>query len=85
MPVRKRNEKIRVCVDFRDLNNACPKDDFPLPIPEIMIDATTSHEVQSFLDDSSEYNQILITKKDQALTTFRTPKGIYYYKVMLFG
>ncbi|KAL0295618.1 UNVERIFIED_CONTAM: Transposon Tf2-12 polyprotein [Sesamum angustifolium] len=61
--VRKKNGKIRVCVDFRDLNNACPKDDFPLPIAELMIDATT----------------------DEELTAFRTPKGIYCYKVMPFG
>ncbi|KAA0055869.1 uncharacterized protein E5676_scaffold943G00650 [Cucumis melo var. makuwa] len=42
--VRKKNGKLRVCFDFRNLNNACPKDDFPLPIMEIMIDATAGHE-----------------------------------------
>ncbi|KAL0440371.1 UNVERIFIED_CONTAM: hypothetical protein Slati_2520100 [Sesamum latifolium] len=47
VPVRKKNGQIRVCVDFRDLNNACPKDDFPLPIAELMIDATTGHEALS--------------------------------------
>ena len=45
-------------VDFHDLNSACPKDDFPLPINEVMVDATTGHEVLSFMDSSLGYNQI---------------------------
>ncbi|KAL0420666.1 UNVERIFIED_CONTAM: hypothetical protein Slati_3089500 [Sesamum latifolium] len=44
VPVKKKNGQIRICVDFRDLNKACPKDDFPLPIIELMVDATTGHE-----------------------------------------
>ncbi|XP_019229834.1 PREDICTED: uncharacterized protein LOC109210816 [Nicotiana attenuata] len=80
VPVRKKNGQIRVCVDFRDLNNACPKDEFPLPIPELMIDATTGHEAMSFMDGSSGYNQIRMAPKDEELTAFRTPKGIYCYK-----
>nr|GMC71681.1 uncharacterized protein LOC109150426 [Ipomoea batatas] len=67
VPVRKKNGQIRVCVDFRDLNVACPNDDFPLPITELMIDA------------------IRMALEDEELTAFRTPKGIYCYKVMLFG
>ncbi|KAL0299019.1 UNVERIFIED_CONTAM: Transposon Tf2-12 polyprotein [Sesamum radiatum] len=85
VPVRKKNGQIRVCVDFRDLNNACPKDDFPLPIAELMIDATTGHEALSFMDGSSGYNQIRMAPTDEELTAFRTPKGIYCYKVMPFG
>ena len=54
--VRKKNGKIRVCIDFYDLNNACPKDDFPLPITEVMVEATTSHEALSFMDGSLGYN-----------------------------
>ncbi|KAM1069502.1 hypothetical protein ACFX2A_001339 [Malus domestica] len=71
--------------DFRDLNYACPKDDFPLPIIEIMVDATTGHEALSFMDGSSGYNQICMALEDEELTAFRTPKGIYCYKVMPFG
>ncbi|KAL0423643.1 UNVERIFIED_CONTAM: hypothetical protein Sradi_0899100 [Sesamum radiatum] len=56
VPVRKKNGQIRVCVNFRDLNSACPKDDFPLPIAELMIDATTGHEAFSFMDGSSGCN-----------------------------
>ncbi|KAL6189068.1 hypothetical protein ACLB2K_040458 [Fragaria x ananassa] len=76
---------MRVCVDFRNLNNACLKDDFPLPIIELMVDATTGHEALSFMDGSSGYNQIKMALEDEELTAFRTPKGIYYYKVMPFG
>ncbi|KAL0298654.1 UNVERIFIED_CONTAM: Transposon Tf2-12 polyprotein [Sesamum radiatum] len=85
VPVRKKNGQIRVCVDFRDLNNACHKDDFTLPIVELMIDATTGHEALSFMDGSSGYNQIRMAPADEELTAFRTPKGIYCYKVMPFG
>ncbi|WKA12921.1 hypothetical protein VitviT2T_030264 [Vitis vinifera] len=80
-----KNGKIRVCVNFRDLNNACPKYDFPLPIIELMVDATTDHGTLSFMDGSSGYNQIRLGPRDEELTAFRTPKGIYYYKVMPFG
>ncbi|XP_019157968.1 PREDICTED: uncharacterized protein LOC109154689 [Ipomoea nil] len=53
VPVRKKNGQIRVCVDFRDLNVACPKDDFSLPITELMIDAVTGHEIMSFMDGAT--------------------------------
>ncbi|XP_038687483.1 uncharacterized protein LOC119986862 [Tripterygium wilfordii] len=85
VPVMKKNGQLRVCVDFRDLNKACPKDDFPLPITELMVDATTGHEVLSFMDGSSGYNQIRMNPKDEEFTAFSTPKGIYCYKVMPFG
>ena len=58
VPVKKKNGQIQVCVDFCDLNSACPKDDFPLSITEVMVDAITGHEALSFMDSSSRYNQI---------------------------
>ena len=85
VPVEKKNGQIRICVDFRDLNKACPKDDFPIPISEILIDATMGYEIFSFMDGFSGYNQIKMAPEDQELTAFRTPKGIYCYKVMPFG
>ncbi|KAL0287782.1 UNVERIFIED_CONTAM: Transposon Tf2-12 polyprotein [Sesamum calycinum] len=85
VPIRKKNGQIRVCVDFRDLNGAWPKDDFPLPIAELMIDATTGHDALSFMDGSSGYNQIRMVLKDEELIAFCTPKGIYCYTVMPFG
>ncbi|KAL0340118.1 UNVERIFIED_CONTAM: hypothetical protein Sradi_4528600 [Sesamum radiatum] len=60
-------------------------DDFPLFIIELMVDATTGHEVLSFMDGLSGYNQIRVLPKDEECTTFCTPKGIYCYKVMPFG
>ena len=85
VPVRNKNGKIRVCVNFWDLNKSCPKDEFPLPIPELMIDAITGYEAMSLMDSSSGYNQIRMSPKDEELTAFRTPKVIYCYKVMPFG
>lgn len=73
VPVKKKNGQIRICVDFRDLNQAC---EFPLPIPELMVDIASSHAIFS---GSSGYNQ------DEKLTAFRTPIGISCYKVMPFG
>ena len=58
VPVKKKNGQIRVCIDFRDLNEACPKDAFPLPITELLVDATTGYEALSFMDGYSGYNQI---------------------------
>ncbi|KAA0025349.1 uncharacterized protein E5676_scaffold718G00310 [Cucumis melo var. makuwa] len=79
-PCQKKEWELHVCVDFRDLNNACPKDDFLLPVTEIMVGATTEHEVVSFMDRSSRYNQIRMTLSNEEMTAFRTPKGIYCYK-----
>ncbi|KAM1774918.1 hypothetical protein ACFX12_044234 [Malus domestica] len=56
--VLKKYGQIRVCVDFRELNDACPNDDFPLPIIEITVDVTTGYEELSFMDCSSGYNQV---------------------------
>ena len=56
VPVKKKNGQIRICVDFRDLNGACPKDEFPLPITELLVDATTGFEALSFMDGFSGYN-----------------------------
>ncbi|XP_070022327.1 uncharacterized protein [Nicotiana sylvestris] len=74
VPLRKKNGQIRVCVDFMILNNACPKDEFPLPIPKMMIDATNGYKAMSFMDGSSGYNQILMAPKEEDLTASRIPK-----------
>ncbi|KAL0396266.1 UNVERIFIED_CONTAM: hypothetical protein Scaly_0075000 [Sesamum calycinum] len=69
------NKLIEVGFIQRDLNNACPKDDFPLPIVELMIDATMGHEALSFTDGSSGYNKIRMAPADEELMAFRTPKA----------
>ena len=83
--VQKKNGKWRVCIDFTDLNKACPKDPFPLPHIDAMVDATAGHELLTFMDAYSGYNQILMHPDDQEKTAFMTDKGIYCYKVMPFG
>ena len=72
-------------MDFRDLNDACPKDDFQLAITELLVDATTGFGALSFMDGFSGYNQIKMHPEDEDLTAFRTPQGIYCYTVMPFG
>jgi hypothetical protein len=57
-------------VDFRDLNNVFPKDDFSLPITEIMVDATTGHERLTFMNGSTGYNQIRMAPADKEKTNF---------------
>lgn len=83
--VGKKNGKWRVCIDFTDLNKACPKDPFPLPHIDALVDATAGHERLTFLDAYSGYNQILMDPADQEKTAFMTERGIYCYKVMPFG
>ena len=85
VPVKKKNGSIRVCVDFRDLNKACPKDDFPLPNIDTLVDATAGHEMFSFMDGFSGYNQIKMAPEDAKMTAFRTPFGTFHYVVMPFG
>ena len=82
--IGKKNGKWRVCIDFTDLNKACPKDPFPLPHIDALVDATAGHERLTFLDAYSGYNQILMDPADQEKTAFITERGIYCYKVMPF-
>ena len=85
VPVLKKNGKIRICIDFRDLNAACPKDEFPLPITDVIIDNTCGFERMSFMDGFSGYNQIKMHPEDKKHTSFRTPMTVYCYTVMPFG
>ena len=83
--VKKKTGKWRVCVDFTDLNRACPKDPFPMPRIDHLVDATASHPRMSFLDAFQGYHQIPLAVDDQEKTAFVTPLGNYHYKVMPFG
>jgi hypothetical protein len=83
--VKKKNGKWRVCVDFTNLNQACPKDPFPLPKIDQLVDATAGHDRMSFLDAFQGYHQIALSAEDREKTAFITPLGIYCYKVMSFG
>ena len=82
--VKKANGKWRLCIDFTDINRACPKDSFPLPQIDLIVDTTASHELLSFMDDFSSYNQISMDPDDQEKTSFVTEQGTYCYRVMPF-
>jgi len=56
VPVNKKNGKVRVCIDFRDLNKATLMDSYPMPIADLIVDATTRHKVISFMDGNARYN-----------------------------
>ena len=83
--VKKKIGKWRVCVDFTDLNKACPKDPFLMPWIDQLVDATIGHPQMSFLDAFQGYNQIPLALDDQEKTAFVTPTGNYHYKVMPFS
>ena len=83
--VKKANGKWRMCVDFTDLNQACPKDSFPLPRIDQLVDSTAGHKLLTFMDAFSGYNQIQMAEEDQEKTAFVTSQGLYCYKVMPFG
>ena len=83
--VKKANGKWRLCIDFTDVNKACPKDSFPLPQIDLIVDATAGHELLSFMDAFSGYNQISMDPDDQEKTSFVTGQGTYCYRVMPFG
>ena len=83
--VKKKNGKWRVCVDFTDLNKACPKESFPLPHIDRLVESTAGNELLTFMDAFSGYNQIMMHPDDREKTAFITDRGIYCYKVMPFG
>nr|XP_027095987.1 uncharacterized protein LOC113715883 [Coffea arabica] len=77
--------EVRVCIDYRDLNKASPKHDFPLPNIHILLDNTAGHEIESFCDCFAGYHQILMAEEDREKTAFITPWGTFCYRVMPFG
>ena len=85
VPMRKKNDQIRCCVDFRNLNKACPKDELPLPNIDLLVDSAVGSSMFSFMDGYSGYNQIRMAAKDAEKTAFRTPIENFYYTVMPFG
>jgi hypothetical protein len=83
--VKKANGKWRMCIYFTDLNKACPKDKFPLPRIDSLVDATASSELMSLLDCYSGYHQIWMKKEEEPKTSFITPSGTYCYLQMPEG
>ncbi|KAL2236255.1 UNVERIFIED_CONTAM: Retrovirus-related Pol polyprotein from transposon opus [Sesamum indicum] len=71
--------------NFTDLNKACPKDPYPLPRIDALVDSTAGYELFSMMDAYQGYHQIFMAEEDQSKTSFVTERGIYCYKVMPFG
>ena len=82
--VKKNNGQWRMCVDFTDLNKAYPKDSFPLPRIDQLMDSIAGHKLLSFMDAFSDYSQIMMDEDDQEKTAFITSQGLYSYRVMPF-
>ena len=74
-----------MCVDYTSLNKTCPKDSFPLPRIDQVVDSTSGCETLCFLDAYSGYHQIVMKESDQLATSFITPFGSFCYVTMPFG
>ena len=83
--VPKKEGKWRECIDYTDLNDVCPKNSFPLPHIDQIVDASTRHGMLSFLNAFSRYHQIPMHQPDVEKTSFITPHGLFCYNVMPFG
>jgi hypothetical protein len=87
VPIQKKDGWWWVCVDFRDLNRATPKDEYPMPIAETLINAAAGNKILSFMDGNVSYNQIFMALEDIHKTAFWVPGvvGLFKYMVMTFG
>jgi hypothetical protein len=88
VPIEKKNTgKIRICVDFRNLNRATPKDEYPMPIADLLIDSASGNKAIRFLDGNVGYNQIFMVKEDVSKTAFHCPGfvGLFEWVVMTFS
>jgi hypothetical protein len=88
MPVKKKEPgKLRVCIDFHNLNRATPKDEYPMPIADTLINNASGNTIISFLDGNAGYNQIFMAEEDESKTAFICPGfiGLFQWVVMTFG
>ncbi|KAL0361391.1 UNVERIFIED_CONTAM: Transposon Ty3-G Gag-Pol polyprotein [Sesamum radiatum] len=83
--VPKPDRKWRMCIDFQDLNKACPKDYYPLPRIDQLVNYTSGCELLSMMDASQGYHQIMLAPEDHKRVSFITPDGTFCYVAMLFG
>jgi hypothetical protein len=87
VPIQKKDDQWRVCVDFRNLSRATPKDEYLMPVTETLINAAAGNKILSFMDGNAGYNQIFMAPDDIHKTAFRVPGAIrlFEYVVMTFG
>ena len=85
VPIHKKNGEIRLYADFRNLNWASEKDNYPIPPMEQILQKVAESEMFLLLDGFSSYNQVLVAPNDQLKTAFWTPWGTFAYKRLLFG
>jgi hypothetical protein len=85
VPIDKKQGTICVCVDYRDINKACPKDNFPTPFVDQIVDDCAGSEIFSLMDGFYGYNQINIVPEDQHKTYFIFPWGTFAYRKLTFG
>ena len=85
--ILKKNGKLRICIDFRNINMATPKDEYPMLVADLLVDGTSGYKVLSFMDGQSGYNQIIIAESDVHKTAFRCPEsiGTFEWVVMPFA
>jgi hypothetical protein len=83
---KKNTSKIWICIDFHNLNKAIPKDEYPMPIANMLINNASGHQVISFLDGNASYNKIFMAKEDMSKMAFRCPGfiGLFEWVVMTF-
>ncbi|KAM1216800.1 hypothetical protein ACFX2J_013041 [Malus domestica] len=85
VPVLKKNGTLRICIDFRNLNLATPKDEYPMPIFDLLIDVAAHHEILSFMDGHAGYNQIFIAEANVHKTAFRCFGALDTYEWVVFS
>ncbi|CAL2270312.1 unnamed protein product [Prunus armeniaca] len=88
VPVLKRKTgAVRICVDYRNLNEASPKDEYPMPMADMLVDGAAHNQMLSFMDGNAGYNQIMMAEEDIHKTAFMCPGhiGAFEYTVMPFG
>jgi hypothetical protein len=83
----RKNGKLPVLIDFRDLNKATPMDGYPMPVADALVNANVGNKVINFIDGNAGYNQIFMAIEDIAKTAFKCPGhvGLYEWIVMTFG
>ena len=80
VPVIKKNGWLRVCIDFRNLKSATPKDEYPMPVVDLLVDSSAGHSIMSMMDGHYGYNQIYLAESDIHKIAFRFPSSIGAFK-----